>query len=206
MPRAFTPKVITAKTTIAKGIPEVEDTAKGLLGRITPTRITNDPYEKGVVKELQQMKTGGATGGGKARGSGQEGLQGESPPPLYENLQYMTEWQKRIRQKAMRTAGQLKMVRVHLPQMEDAIKLMKEAEDAGRDGRYAEMFHKQQMVVGQLKSATDLDARRTQLRVDRAYQMPADQRRQVLDAMDEPVPGEYESAVMRYFRQLSEAE
>ena len=31
--------------------------AKGLPGRKTPTRITNDSYEQGVVKELQQMAT-----------------------------------------------------------------------------------------------------------------------------------------------------
>ena len=33
----------------------VQDVARGLQGRQTPTRITNDAYEQGVVKELQQM-------------------------------------------------------------------------------------------------------------------------------------------------------
>jgi hypothetical protein len=34
--------------------------------------------------------------------------------------------------------------------------------------------------------------------------MPADQRKQVLDAMSEPVPREYDDAVRRYFLKLSE--
>jgi len=184
----------------------VENVAKGLTGRQTPTRITNDPYEEGVVKELQQMATGGATGGGKARGGGQEGLQGLSPPPLMENMQFMTEWQKRIRQQAERVAGQLKTVRISLPALNEAIELMKQAEQAAADGRYAELFKTQQMVLQNLRMSGDLSMREMALNIDRAYYLPADQRRRVLDAMDEPVPPEYQDAVRRYFQQLSESE
>ncbi len=184
----------------------VENVAKGLTGRQTPTRITNDPYEEGVVKELQQMATGGATGGGKARGGGQEGLQGLSPPPLMENMQFMSEWQKRIRQQAERVAGQLKTVRISLPALDEAIDLMKQAEQAAEDGRYAELFKTQQMVLQNLRMSGDLSMREMALNIDRAYYLPADQRRRVLDAMDEPVPPEYQDAVRRYFQQLSESE
>jgi len=184
----------------------VEDVAKGLGGRKTPTRITNDSYEQGVVKELQQMATGGATGGGKARGAGQEGLQGESPPPLYKDLQNMRDWQERIRQEAQRVAGQLQMVRVQMPELEKSIALMKAAEQAAVEGRYRAMFQIQQMVLQNLHMAGDLAAREAALRVDRAHQLPADQRRQILDALDEPVPEEYQDAVHRYFQQLSEGE
>ena len=184
----------------------VENVAKGLQGRKTPTRITNDAYEQGVVKELQQMATGGATGGGKARGAGQEGLQGESPPPMYQDLQYMREWQKRIRQKAQRVAGQLQMVRINIPGLERSIELMRDAEQAAVEGRYAEMFKIQQMVLQTLRVEGELAAREVALRVERAYRLPVDQRREILDAMDEPVPREYQDAVRRYFQRLSEAE
>ncbi|MCK4341857.1 MAG: hypothetical protein KAY37_09065 [Phycisphaerae bacterium] len=184
----------------------VENVAKGLQGRKTPTRITNDSYEQGVVKELQQMATGGATGGGKARGAGQEGLQGQSPPPMYEDLRHMREWQKRIRQKAQRVVGQLQVVRVEIPSLEESIRLMREVEQAAAEGRYADMFRTQQMVLQNLRLAGELAAREIALRIDRAYHLPADQRRQILDAMDEPVPEEYQAAVRRYFQQLSESE
>lgn len=182
----------------------VEDVAKGLTGRRTPARVTNDPYEQGVVKELQQMATGGATGGGKARGSGQEGLQGHSPPSLFKDMQTMSDWQQRIRGQAEQVAGQLKTVRMTAPDLERAIELMRDAEQAAKDGRYADMFKRQQMVAQRLRMAGDLAVRDVSMRIDRAYHLPADQRRQVLDAMDEPVPSEYQDAVRRYFLKLSE--
>ncbi len=182
----------------------VEDIAKGLQGRNTPTRITNDPYEEGVVKELQQLATSGATGGGKARGAGQEGLQGESPPPLLKDMNFMRDWQQRIRQKAERVAGQLKMLRINLPDLERALELMREAEQAGVEGRYAEMFRKQQMVMQRLRRSGELAAREIALTIERAYHLPAEQRRKVLDGLEEPLPEEYQPAVYRYFQQLSE--
>jgi len=182
----------------------VEDVAKGLSGRKTPTRNTNDPYEQGVVKELQEMATSGATGGGKARGGGREGLEGDSPPPLYDGLEYMKDWQKRLRSKAQRTAGQLRMIRMTSPDMSEIIELMKQAERDADDGRYQEMFQTQRMVLSRLRRAQDLVVRNVSLRVDRAYHAPADQRRPVLDAADEPVPMEYRQAVRRYFENLSE--
>jgi len=183
----------------------VENVAKGLKGRQTPTRVTNDPYEEGVVKELQQMATGGATGGGKARGAGQEGLQGQSPPPLMDKMHFMTDWQQRIRQQAERIAGQLKVIRISVPELEEAVELMKQAEQAGRDGRYAELFKIQQMVLQNLRMSGELAMREMALHIDRAYHLPAEQRRRILDAMDEPVPQEYQDAVRRYFQQLSES-
>jgi len=183
----------------------VENVAKGLKGRNTPTRVTNDPYEEGVVKELQQMATGGATGGGKARGAGQEGLQGQSPPPLMRDMQFMTDWQQRIRQKAERIAGQLKVIRISVPELEEAVELMRQAERAGQDGRYAELFKIQQMVLQNLRMSGELAMREMALHIDRAYHLPAEQRRRILDAMDEPVPQEYQDAVRRYFQQLSES-
>ena len=182
----------------------VEDTARGLVGRKTPTRISNDAFEQGVVKELKEMATGGATGGGKARGVGQEGLAGSIPPPLYKDLQYMKDWQQRIRGRAQKVAGQLKTVRLNLPDLDHAIELMKDVEQAHDSARYADMFKRQQMVLQRLRMTGDLAVRDVAMRIDRAYHMPADQRKQVLDAMSEPVPHEYEDAVNRYFLKLSE--
>lgn len=182
----------------------LEDVAKGLQGRKTPTRITNDSYEEGVVKELQQMATGGATGGGKARGAGQEGLQGQSPPPLMRDMQFMKQWQQRIRQKAEKVAGQLQQLHISSAPLDTSIALMKQAEKAADDGKYDDLFARQQMVLQNLKMAGDLSARQTALHVNRAQSVSANRRAPVLDAMDEPVVQEYEDAVRRYFLQLSE--
>jgi hypothetical protein len=184
----------------------VQDVVRGLEGRHTPTRLTNDAYEQGVVRELKELATGGATGGGKARGSGQEGLQGQSPPPSYENLEYMRDWQQRIRQEAQRVVGQLQVVRVNLPSLEKSVALMHAAEQAAAEGRYADMFKTQQMVLQNLRLAGELAAREMALEVDRAQPRSADEHRQILDAMDEPTPEEYQDAVRRYFQQLSEGE
>jgi len=184
----------------------VQDVVRGLEGRHTPTRITNDAYEQGVVRELKELATGGATGGGKARGSGQEGLQGQSPPPSYEDLQYMRDWQQRIRQEAQRVVGQLQVIRVNVPSLEQSVALMQGAERAAKEGRYADMFKTQQMVLQSLRLAGELASREMVLEVERARQLPANQRRQILDAMDEPMPEEYQEAVRRYFQQLSESE
>ncbi len=182
----------------------VEDTAKGLAGRDTPTRLTNDAYEQGVVKELQQMATGGATGGGKARGQGQDGLQGGSAPPDYKDMALMKDWQQKIRNQTEQVAGQLKMVRISVPELDAAASLMKDAEAAAQDGRYQDMLKKQKMVLGQLQMAQDVVAHDVTMRVDRAHAAPPGSRVNVLDAADEPVPGEYREAVRRYFEQLSQ--
>ncbi len=182
----------------------VSNVARGLDGRQTPTRVTNDPYEQGVVKELKQTPAGGSTGGGKARGAGQEGLQGSSPPPNFANLPFMKDWQQRIRQKAERLAGQLNSVHLHVRELDQSIELMKQAEAAAREGRYTDMFKVQQMVLEQLQATEDLAANDAAAHVDRAFNLPPDRRPSVLDAGDEPVPSEYYGAVRRYFEQLSQ--
>ena len=182
----------------------VGDTAKGLAGRQTPTRVTNDPYEQGVVKELQKLAASGSTGGGKARGSGQEGLQGEAPPPIYKDMQYMKDWQQKLRQKAERIAGDAKAAKIRIAELDKGIELMKDAEAAAKDGRYGDLFKKQQMILSNLKMAADAPTRDVALRIDQARRVPESQKKQMLDAMDEPVPQEFEGAVRRYFMKLSD--
>jgi len=99
---------------------------------------------------------------------------------------------------------QLKSVQVSSPNLEKAIELMKKAEKSAGDGRYVDMAKTQQMVLRQLRLTVDTPTREATLRVDRAAPLPPEQRRQILDAMDEPVPAEYRDAVRRYFENLSE--
>ena len=184
----------------------LESVAKGLPGRKSTTDITNDPYEEGVIKELQQLATGGATGGGKGRGSGQEGLEGESAPPLFDGLKEMKDWQQRARQKSRRVATELKTLSIHLPQYDEVLSLMREAEKTGGEGRYQEGFKTRRMVVNKLEHADKLEARAASMRVDPAAAGPGKERAKVLDAIDEAVPSEYQEAVRRYFEKLSDSQ
>jgi hypothetical protein len=182
----------------------VENVAKGLEGRKPETGITNDTYEKGVVKELQKLATGGATGGGKARGGGQEGLEGEAPPPTYGGMAEMKDWQQRYRQKAARLASALKMAGIHVPEVDRLLKLMGVEDNKKADGRYADDMKRHEMTLGSLKAAPGLEARPSSMRADQAQGAPAGSRDRVLDAGDEAVPKEYDDAVRRYFEKLSE--
>jgi hypothetical protein len=118
----------------------------------------------------------------------------------------MRDWQQRIRQEAQRVVGQLQMIRVSIPSLEQSIALMRGAEEAATEGRYADMFKIQQMVLQNLRLAGELGAREMVLEIERARHLPPGQRRQILDALDEPMPAEYEAAVRRYFQRLSEGE
>jgi hypothetical protein len=180
----------------------VGNEAKGLDGRKTPARVTNDAYEKGVVKELQQTPTGGATGGGKARGSGQEGLQGSTPPPSFDKMQFMRDWQQRLRQDAQKLAGQLKSVRVRSVPLETAIEWMKKAEQAAADGRYADLIKAQKMILASLQQLREEASRDTALRTDPAAG-PGNRRSGVLDSPEEALPPEYGPMVQKYFEALS---
>ena len=100
----------------------------------------------------------------------------------------MQEWQKRIRQEAERVAGQLKMVQINLPDMDRVVGLMKQTEQAYAEGRYGDLFRLQQMILQHLRMTGDTVAREVALRVERAYQLPPDQRRRILDSLSEPVP------------------
>ena len=59
----------------------VGNTAVGKGGNETPTRMTATPFENGSVNDTSKDTRGGATGGGKLAGFGQEGLRGTPPPP-----------------------------------------------------------------------------------------------------------------------------
>ena len=57
----------------------VEKEATGKGGRKTPTRLVQSPFEKGTVVDKSKDPQGGASGGGKQSGVGDEGLSGVTP-------------------------------------------------------------------------------------------------------------------------------
>lgn len=184
-------------------------TSKNLQGRQTPARVDRDPFEEGVIRQLREQNTGGSTGGGKAAGSGQQGLQGEAPEPEIKGLTLMKDWQQKVREKKMREATLLRALRIGLPydslEFARLMELFQEASVAKTNGRYRDGVESEEMTLQEIQPAAMEDSTRGAYRhIQPAYPVADEQRRHVLDAMEEPVPEEYRKAHERYFEQLSE--
>jgi len=186
----------------------VENVAKGLEGRRTPTRLSNDDYEKGVVEELKQLATGGSTGGGKKSGGGEEGLQGVFPPPMERDMERLRKLQKGIREKSQRILKDLKGVMVQAQDLEAAVDIMKQIEREldRRDYRYVDLARKQKQVLRHLERTAGTSAKDMILRRQDPSLMSRQFRREMLDAMDEAYPKQYEKALANYYKTLSESQ
>jgi len=184
----------------------VENVAKGLDGRTIPTRLTNDPFEKGYVEELRAQKTGGSTGGGKRSGAGAEGLSGRYPPKLIDEMNRLANMQSGIREKAERVQKSLQAIGIAKRDFSEGVRLMKEVEDDMRDYRYAGITKKQRMVIRSLRRTNDEFSKDMIVWVNKAVHLPKELRDKLLDAMDESYPPEYEQPLRAYYRALSEAE
>ena len=183
--------------------------SKALPGRQPPAKLTDDPFEEGVIEQLREKNVGGSTGGGKASGSGQEGLEaaeGHKPPPEYKGLEAMKDWRKKIKDKNARGAGPIRAMNVALPhqgsEYERVLQLLVEAnKEKGRYG--ADEMQIEEMMLPRLYSNPDVDAEGAYRHIEPAYPMPDEMRQRVVDPGEEPVPEEYDKAQQRYFKQLS---
>ena len=184
----------------------VENVAKGLPGRRTPTRLSNDDYEKGWVKELRELATGGSTGGGKKSGGGMEGLEGPFPPPMERDLERLRKLQKGIREKTQKVLRRARAVMIRMEDIERAAMLMREVEDDIKNFRYRDVARKQQEILRSFKRTAQEETQDVILRVESAYELPARYRREMLDAMDDAYPAEYKDALANYYKDLIESE
>ena len=110
----------------------VGDTAVGKGGNETPTRMTPTPFENGSVNDTSKDTKGGATGGGKLAGFGQEGLRGPMPPAQQQRLQKFADDQAHLRQQAESLALQLRKQRRPTGDLESAINAMDASAEAAK--------------------------------------------------------------------------
>ena len=108
----------------------VGNTAVGKGGNETPTRMTPTPFENGSVNDQSKDTKGGATGGGKLAGSGQDGLRGPMAPQVQQRVKVLAEQQAKLRQQAESLDLQLRKQRRPTGDLESAINAMKELEAA----------------------------------------------------------------------------
>ena len=181
----------------------VEKTAVGKGGRRTPTRLTPDAFEKGVVDDRSPEAAGGSTGGGKISGAGSEGLEGPIPPQMQQQLKALAGRQAQIRNKAERTEVRFKAVGYPTEPLADSIRTMKAMEDALKDGRYGRVARMQHQLIGDLQDTRSFLAGEARVSRDRTVNLPPELQEQILQALQEPSPKEYEALLRAYFEALS---
>jgi hypothetical protein len=182
----------------------VGDTAVGKGGNETPTRMTPTPFENGSVNDTSKDTKGGATGGGKLAGFGQEGLRGPMPPAQQQRLRMLADQQAKLRQQTESLALQLRQQRRPTGDLESAANAMRAEEEAARklDGLGAVQAYHQ--TLDALQAARDAYAGDHLSRVE-TDSMARDPRKDMNDAQAEEAPAGYEEMTSAYFRSLSQA-
>jgi hypothetical protein len=182
----------------------VGDTAVGKGGNETPTRMTPTPFENGSVNDQSKDTKGGATGGGKLAGSGQDGLRGPMPPAAQQRLRVLADQQTKLRQQAESLALQLRKQRRPTGDLESAVNAMKQLEDAARNQNGLAVVQGYHQALDSLEAARATYAGNRLSRVE-TDAVAHDARKDVIDTEAENAPAGYEEMTGAYFRSLSES-
>jgi hypothetical protein len=183
----------------------VADSAVGKGGRKTPSRLGNDAFVKGEVKDTSKDPVGGATGGGKESGQGGEGLQGPVPKNRDKNkeLQRLAEKQAELRNKAEGINLKYPVMRYHHADIAKQVEQMKAVEDDLRGGLYRNALRRREVLVeglGQMKTYLHGDFL---VRRDQTANLPADIQKEVLGSMGEASPAGWEALNRKYYERLA---
>ena len=184
----------------------VEETATGKGGRKTPTRLTQDPFEAGVVKDTSAEPATGSTGGGKSSGFGAEGFRGQPPPRTQMDLKRMANQQQQLIDKAERLDYGLKKLNYPRGELPKAIEMMKQVKSDLSEGRpISTAGASQKVLLSNLKEIKDVVERQKQVNRDTAALVDKKVRDEVSASLNEEVPKQYKDMVEGDFRTISEA-
>jgi len=181
----------------------VEQQAFGKGGRRTPTRLTPDPFEKGVVDDHSKDPPGGATGGGKISGGGAEGLEGPAPPQLDQQMKGLAGRQAELRNKAERIEAGLKVLNYPTESISRTIRIMKGIEDSLQSGRYQNLLRKKNVLLKNLRDSQMYLAGEMRVHRDTSAGLPRRLQDQIMDAAGEATPKGYEDLIRGYYQALS---
>jgi len=182
----------------------VGDTAVGKGGNETPTRMTPTPFENGSVNDTSKDTKGGATGGGKLAGYGQDGLRGPMPPAARQRMKMYADQQAKLRQQMESLALQLRRQRRPTGDLESAINAIKASEDAARTENGLGVVQGYHQALDSLQAARDAYAGDRLSRVE-TDALARDPRKDMNDSQAEEAPAGYEAMTGAYFRSLSGA-
>ena len=184
----------------------VEKTAEGKGGRKTPTRLTPDGFEEGMVQDKSTEGTGGSTGGGKRAGLGGRGLTGPTPPLTQDQGKRLAGRQAEIREKAQKLEGLLRRYQMPSARLDDAIGKMREIERMARDYRYDGLTVIQKATVKDLRENETFVREKIRLNQEKADSIPPRVRHQITQGLQEKFPEGYEDLLKTYYEVLSKSE
>jgi hypothetical protein len=181
----------------------VENKAVGKGGRQTPTRLGNEPFQKGQVNDTSGESPGGATGGGKVSGSGAEGLEGPVPPAVANEMKRLAGQQAMLVHKAERLQQGFKPGDYSYFQFLQAVTLMNRVKNDLEANRYANVLRARHVTVETLGQAQAALAGGVVVQTDTSSAMPKYIRDRVTDAISGPMPEEYRDVLEQYYRRLA---
>jgi hypothetical protein len=181
----------------------VSDTAIGKGGRRTPTRLMDDPYEQGVVKDEMTRETGGATGGGKLSGEGGEGVRGHVPPEVQTKMSKVQQKYSDIINRGERIAHQLSKLGYSSGKLDETIELMRRLDYRMRDFKYTDVVGVHRQVIHGLKTSRDVLSHEARVRSEESAHLPRKIRRLLNDAMRSDFPEDYDELLKGYYKSIS---
>jgi len=182
----------------------VEGVARGKEGRKTPTRLTNDPFESGVVRDEMKDMTTGATGGGKLSGAGGEGLRGPIPPHVAETTQRLSGQQALMIHQAEKLKIAFQSNNLPTYNIDRAILGMKRIQSDLNNYFYQNIMPEQKIILQNLKGSRYIAARKVQLSHEQEQSGEKKWQAQISQGMKEMFPKGYEELVGMYFKKLAE--
>jgi hypothetical protein len=183
----------------------VEKTATGKGGRKTPTRLTQSPYEKGTVEDTSKDAQGGASGGGKQSGVGNEGLVGITPDQDPDIKERLAGTQGELRQRAEALLRKLGKRDLPTGELRKALSKMAELKNMQTKGKEVEIKQLKKEIGGALRNAKIalvLSINAGQEKVKRQKM----QNFTVKHEQKEKIPTEYQDCVSGYFKALATEE
>ena len=181
----------------------VTDTAIGKGGRRTPTRLMNEPYEKGVVKDEMTQETGGATGGGKLSGEGGEGVRGHVPPDVQMKIAKAREKYSDIINRGEHIAHQLNKLGFSSDKLDETIQLMKGLDYQMANFKYGDIVGVHREIIDGLETSKGMFNHEAEIRQEENARMPKKIRRLLNDAMSVEFPEDYEELLKGYYKSIS---
>lgn len=180
----------------------VEKTATGKGGRKTPTRLTQSPYEKGTVEDTSKDAQGGASGGGKQSGIGDEGLIGVTPDQDPDIQQRLGGTQGELRQRAEALLRKLGKRELPTGELREALNKMPKLQTLQTKGNEIEVKQLKREIAGALRNAKIALV----LSINAGQEKVKQQKMQnftVKYQEKEKVPAEYQDCVSGYFKALA---